>query len=103
MALQLLILIKTHLSLSRANASLEQQTSELLRINERLAMALDVGDAGIWEWDRSDEVRLDDHSHTMLGYATRRAAKYRAGMVILPPPGRSACMDGQGPSMFAGR
>ncbi len=41
----------------------------LRETNERLSLALEVGNAGIWEWDlKDDEVRLDDRFHTMLGY-----------------------------------
>ncbi len=41
----------------------------LLEINERLSMALDVGNLGVWEWYlKRDEVRLDDQFHAMLGY-----------------------------------
>lgn len=37
---------------------------------ERLSLALDVGNAGIWEWDRrSGKVFLDDRFHALLGYA----------------------------------
>jgi len=47
-----------------------KQTEEvLLEINERLSMALEMSNAGIWEWYlKSDEVRLDDWFHEMLGY-----------------------------------
>jgi PAS domain S-box-containing protein len=41
-----------------------------LQENEaRLSMALEVGDAGVWEWDLiNDTVRFDDRFHVMLGY-----------------------------------
>ena len=36
---------------------------------ERLSIALEVGNAGVWEWDRnSGEVRFDARFHEMLGY-----------------------------------
>ncbi|MEI6315427.1 MAG: PAS domain S-box protein, partial [Syntrophus sp. (in: bacteria)] len=37
--------------------------------NERLSMSLEIGNAGIWEWYlKTDEIRLDDRFHAMLGY-----------------------------------
>ena len=37
--------------------------------NDRLSLALEVGKAGIWEWDRqSGKVFFDDRFHAMLGY-----------------------------------
>ena len=47
-----------------------KQTEEALRQSEeRLSIALDVGNAGIWEWDLAqDTVRLDDRFCAMLGY-----------------------------------
>lgn len=47
-----------------------KRDEEALReTNDRLSMAMDVGDAGVWEWSLNrDEVRLDDRFHMMLGY-----------------------------------
>ncbi len=47
-----------------------RRTEDVLReTKERFSMALDVGNAGIWEWYlKTDEVRLDARFHTMLGY-----------------------------------
>ncbi len=44
---------------------------EALRVNEsRLTMALDVGNAGIWEWNvEDDSVCFDARFHEMLGYS----------------------------------
>jgi PAS domain S-box-containing protein len=36
---------------------------------ERFSLALEVGNAGVWEWNqKSDEVRFDARFHSMLGY-----------------------------------
>jgi PAS domain S-box-containing protein len=42
-----------------------------LRENEaRLAMALDVGNAGVWQWNtETNEVFFDDRFHALLGYS----------------------------------
>lgn len=47
-----------------------KRAEESLReLSGRFSMALDVGDAGVWEWRiDQDDVRLDDRFHTMLGY-----------------------------------
>ena len=42
---------------------------ELRESREQLSLALDVGNAGIWEWDTtSNQVRFDARFHAMLGY-----------------------------------
>ncbi|MDO9550495.1 MAG: PAS domain S-box protein [Methanoregula sp.] len=48
-----------------------KRAEELLRESEaRLAMALDVGNAGIWQWNlETAEIFLDDRFHHLLGYS----------------------------------
>lgn len=42
---------------------------ELKKSEERLSIALEVGNAGVWEWYRErKEVRFDSRFHAMLGY-----------------------------------
>jgi PAS domain-containing protein len=71
-------LLAENAALRRRITELEQAGSTYLRtddaarreLNERLSLALEVGNAGIWEWDlKRDEVRLDDRFHATLGYA----------------------------------
>ncbi len=60
-----------HVAHDLGNAIRRMRAEQALRDNEsRLSMALNVCNAGIWEWylDR-DEVHLDDRFHAMLGYA----------------------------------
>jgi PAS domain S-box-containing protein len=59
------------------NRELTQEIAQRKRAEEaeremggRFSMALEVGNAGVWEWDLgSDEVRFDDRFHGLLGYA----------------------------------
>jgi PAS domain S-box-containing protein len=47
----------------------KQAETELRESADRLSLALDVGDAGIWEWNiEADEVRFDSRFHALLGY-----------------------------------
>ena len=49
----------------------QRNAQEALRVSEeRLALALDSGSDGLWDWDvSSGEVKLSDHWFSMLGYA----------------------------------
>ena len=50
----------------------KQAEIELRESTDRLLLALDVGDAGIWEWDLdADEVHFDASFHALLGYEPR--------------------------------
>jgi PAS domain S-box-containing protein len=59
-----------HVAHDLGNAIRRIRAEQALRDNEsRLSMALNVCNAGIWEWYlERDEVHLDDRFHAMLGY-----------------------------------
>ena len=51
-------------------AERERTDAALHESNARLSMALEVSNAGIWEWNlKSDKVSLDARFHSLLGYA----------------------------------
>ncbi len=48
----------------------KQVEMTLRETNEKFSIALEVGGAGVWEWNvKTNNVRFDDNFHKMLGYA----------------------------------
>ncbi|OYR50394.1 hybrid sensor histidine kinase/response regulator [Halorubrum sp. Ea1] len=47
----------------------KERERELRQLSERLRLAIEGADVGVWDWDlRSDEVRFDERWAAMLGY-----------------------------------
>jgi len=65
--------IEEHRARKKAEAEVAalKKTEEALQENrERLSMALEVGNTGVWEWNlKNNDVCLDERFHMILGYA----------------------------------
>ncbi len=56
-------------AVDRAQAESKRAALALQEINERFLLALEVGNAGVWEWNLNrDEVYFDGRFHALLGY-----------------------------------
>lgn len=66
----------------------KRSEAKLIESERRLSLALDVGEAGVWEWDRkTNRVYYDDRFNAMLGYGPGELPDTLEGVLPYHHPG----------------